>query len=167
VKKNRLKFWKNRPVRFQFYKLKTEPNRIQIEKNRAKPVWTGFVLKNRTETGRFEPVSFFLNKIFGLVIFFYKNRTDPKWSPLVIALKRFLFFFGKINKMKRIFIYIIIFIKNCNFRWWYTTASYTHKLSAIINQFFFFFFYQRSSFNKYMPRPCKETSEPSYTDKIF
>jgi hypothetical protein len=70
---NRLKFWKNRLVRFWFYKPKTEKTEPKPKKNRAKLV---FVLKNRTETGRFEPVSiFFLNR-FGY--FFYKNQTEPK-----------------------------------------------------------------------------------------
>jgi len=94
---NRLKFWKNRPVRFGFLSLepekpnrtgkkpekkpsqnrakpeKTEPKPSQTEpnrknrakpKNRARPVWTGFFSKkpNRTETGRFEPVSVFFKK---------------------------------------------------------------------------------------------------------
>jgi hypothetical protein len=72
-------------VRFRFYKPETEktkPNRTQTGKNRAKPVWTGFVLKNRTETDRFELVSvqvqfhFFLKKI--QFIFFYKNQIKPK-----------------------------------------------------------------------------------------
>jgi hypothetical protein len=74
-------------VRFRFYKPKTEktePNRTQTEKTRKKtePNWYEqvFVLKklNRTETGRFEPVLVFFLKIFGLVTFFYKNRTEPK-----------------------------------------------------------------------------------------
>jgi hypothetical protein len=92
VKKNRLnqlKFWKNRPVQFGFGFIslkpkkpnwieKTEPNwkkPSQIKKNRknrAKPVWTSFCPKklNRTETGRFEPVSVFFFK-FSLVTFFW------------------------------------------------------------------------------------------------
>jgi hypothetical protein len=47
VKKNRLKFWKNRPVLKKKKPEKTEPNRKnrpKIEpnqKNQAKPVWTG------------------------------------------------------------------------------------------------------------------------------
>jgi len=45
---------------------KTEPNRAKTKSNWFEPV---FVLKNRTETGRFEPVSVFKKKI-GLVIFF-------------------------------------------------------------------------------------------------
>ena len=111
-KKNRLIFWKNRPVRFRFYKQKNEPNRTETEtdkkpeknrakpsQNRAKPKKTESKLKktepnrfepvfalkkpNRTETGRFDPVSvrirfFFQKKNFGLVIFFDKNRTEPK-----------------------------------------------------------------------------------------
>ena len=56
---------------------KIEPNR-KTEPNRFEPV---FSLKNRTETGRFEPVSvrfrFFFKKKFGLVTFFDKNRTEP------------------------------------------------------------------------------------------
>jgi hypothetical protein len=70
---NRLKFWKNRPVRFDFsfisLKLKNEPNRTK-KKNQKKPEPKPsqtepkrfeliFVLKNQTETGRFEPVSVF------------------------------------------------------------------------------------------------------------
>jgi hypothetical protein len=97
VKKNRLNFWKNRSLRFQFYKSeteKTEPNRIQTEKNRAKPektepnqknqakpVWTGFCPKkmNRTETDRFEPVSVWFQFFFVWLLFFFdKNRIEPK-----------------------------------------------------------------------------------------
>jgi hypothetical protein len=48
---------------------KTEPN----QKNLAKPV---FVLKNRTETGRFEPVSVFLKKI-SIWFFFLLIKTKP------------------------------------------------------------------------------------------
>jgi hypothetical protein len=55
---------------------KPESNQKKIEPNRFEPV---FVLKNRTETGRFEPVSVFLKKI-GLVIFFL-------WKPNQTVLK--------------------------------------------------------------------------------
>jgi hypothetical protein len=55
---------------------KTEPNK----KNRAKtekpePNWFEpvFVLKNRTEIGRFEPILVFLKNNFSLVTFFDKN----------------------------------------------------------------------------------------------
>jgi hypothetical protein len=82
---NRLEFWKNRPVWFWFYKLeteKTEPNpNKKNKKNRAKPVWSGFVMKNRTEP---KPVGlnrfrFFKKYIFfGIVFFFNKNRTELK-----------------------------------------------------------------------------------------
>ena len=92
---NRLNFWKNRPVRFRFYKQKpkkpnrtetdkkpsqTEPKPSQTGKNRAKPVWTGFfptkTEPNRTKTGRFDPVSvrfrfFFEKKIFRFGYFFW------------------------------------------------------------------------------------------------
>jgi len=85
---NQLKFKKNRPVRFRIYKSdikktklnQTEPkqkNRAKPEKNRAKPKkpsQTGFCLKklNRTETGRFEPVSvrFWFFKKINLIFFF-------------------------------------------------------------------------------------------------
>ena len=77
VKKNRLKFWKNRPVRFAFgfrsLKLKkpirTEPKPKKIEsnqKNRSKPVWTSFCPKNWTEP---KPVSFLTG--FGSVLYFF------------------------------------------------------------------------------------------------
>ena len=75
---------------------KTKPN----QKNRAKPVWTGFCPKkpNRTETGRFDPVSvqfwFFFLKKFGLVIFFYKNRTEQKMiTPIAKYRGRFNFLY--------------------------------------------------------------------------
>jgi len=67
---------------------KTEPNRknrAKSEKNRAKtkktePNWFELVfsLKNRTETGRFDPVSFFFFKISVWLLFFDKNRIEPK-----------------------------------------------------------------------------------------
>jgi len=68
---NRLKFWKNRPVRFDFGFISKKPNWTQTgkkpsqtrkteqnRKNRAKPVWTGFFPKkpNRTKTSGFDPV---------------------------------------------------------------------------------------------------------------
>jgi hypothetical protein len=74
-------------VRFRFYKpktVKTKLNRTQTRKTRAKPEKTEsnrfelvFVLKNQTETGRFEPVSVFLKKI-GLIIFFIKTKSNKK-----------------------------------------------------------------------------------------
>jgi hypothetical protein len=67
---NRLKFWKNRPVRFWFCKYETEKTEPSW-KNQVKLVWTG------TEP---KPVGlnwfwFFLKK-FSLVIFLYK--IEPK-----------------------------------------------------------------------------------------
>ena len=75
VKKNRLKFWKNRPVRFSFYFISLKPkkkNRIEskvekqpsqtekTESSRFEPV---FVQKtNWNKTGRFEPVLVFSDK---------------------------------------------------------------------------------------------------------
>jgi hypothetical protein len=81
-------------VWFRFYKLKTkktnrtEPKPKKTESNRknrakpktrAKPIWIGFCPKkpNRTETG-FGLLSVFFLKKVGLVIFFYKNRTELK-----------------------------------------------------------------------------------------
>ena len=89
--------------RFRFYNQKTEktePNRTEPKptknlkktepdpKNRAKtdPNWFEpvFALKkpNRTEIGRFDPVSvrfrFFFKKNFQFDYFFYKNQTEPK-----------------------------------------------------------------------------------------
>jgi hypothetical protein len=107
VKKNRLNFWKNRPIRFGFgfISLKPKkPNRTkpkqkkssqtgknwaktsQTGKNRVKPVWTGFCSKkpNRTETDRFEPVSvFFLNSIW--LFLFDKNQTEPKITHIWLS----------------------------------------------------------------------------------
>ena len=90
VKKNQLKFLKNRPVRFYKHEIeKTElnPNRKKLSQtgkklsqNRVKPV---FILKNQTKP---KPVGlnrfrFFLKKISVWFFFFYKNRTEPnrKW----------------------------------------------------------------------------------------
>ena len=96
----------------RFYKQKTkktEPNQNRQKtgkKNRAKPekpkkpsqnrkkpsqsVWTGFFPKkpNRTETGRFDPVSvrfrFFSKKKISIWLFFLiKTEPNKKWSPLV------------------------------------------------------------------------------------
>jgi hypothetical protein len=95
IKIEKIKSWKKpikilkKPtgsVRFWFYKPKTEPNWIQTEKNRKKtepkpsqtekPSQTGFYPKkpNRTETGRFEPVSvrfrfYFIKKSVWLLFF--------------------------------------------------------------------------------------------------
>jgi hypothetical protein len=70
---NRLKFWKNQPVWFWFYKQKTKKTKPRKTGKKTEPNWFEliFVLKNRTETSQFEPVSVFLKK-------FYKNRTEPK-----------------------------------------------------------------------------------------
>jgi hypothetical protein len=94
--KNRLKFWKNLPVRFWFYKSKTEktepnpnrkkpkkiePNRKKLSQNRAMPVWTGFVLKNRTKpkSVNLNQVRFFLRKNnFKLIIFLIKTEPNIK-----------------------------------------------------------------------------------------
>jgi hypothetical protein len=68
----------------RFYKLKTEktkpnPNRQKAKpnrKNQAKPV---YVLKNQTETGRFEPILvFFLKKIWFGYVFFIKTEPNRK-----------------------------------------------------------------------------------------
>ena len=80
-RKNRAKTEPNRKNRAK--PKKTEPKPSQNRKNRVKPIWTGFCPKkpNRTETGRFDPVSvrfrvFFKKKKFGLITFFDKNRTE-------------------------------------------------------------------------------------------
>jgi len=88
---NRLEFWKNRPVRFASVSVlqvwnrknqtepkpkKTEQNRKKTEPNRFEPV---FVLKNRTELKAIGLNRFwFFKKKICLIIFFYKNRTEPK-----------------------------------------------------------------------------------------
>ena len=85
-------------VRFRFYKQKTKKNRTEtdkkpeknraktgkIESNRFEPV---FALKkpNRTETGRFDPVSVFFSKkkISVWLFFLIKIEPNQKWSPLL------------------------------------------------------------------------------------
>jgi hypothetical protein len=79
-------------VRFRFYKQKTEPkpkkpsqtgktepNRKKLSQNQKKPS------QNRTETGRFDPVSVFFSKkkILVWLFFFNKNRTEPKMITLI------------------------------------------------------------------------------------
>ena len=56
---------------------KTEPKPEKTEPNRFEPVFT---LKNRTETGRFDPVSvFFFKKKNSVWLFFFdKNRPNRK-----------------------------------------------------------------------------------------
>ena len=110
---NRLQFFKKLigSVWFRFYKPETEktkpnPNRkkpSQSRKNRAKPKKTKpdrknqtepeknwakpvFVLKNRTETGRFEPVCFFFISIW--LLFFIKTEPNRKWSSLIQSVKK-------------------------------------------------------------------------------
>jgi hypothetical protein len=75
---NRLKFWKNQLVRFGFGFIsqkteKTEPNLnkkkrgkkpSQTEKTESNQFEPVFVLKNQTETSRFELISVFLKKKF-------------------------------------------------------------------------------------------------------
>jgi len=72
---------------------KSEKKPRQIKKTRVKTEQKQFelvfVLKqpNWTETGRFEPVSVFLKKKFGLVIFFFiKTKLNKKWSSLIQTL---------------------------------------------------------------------------------
>jgi len=81
-------------VRFWFYKhetKKTEPNPNpkkpeKTESNQFKPV---FVLKNRTETGWFEPVLFFKKNQFGY-FFYIKTKPNRKLSPLVYGAKNYI-----------------------------------------------------------------------------
>jgi hypothetical protein len=117
---NRLKFWKNRPFGFGFISLKpkklnwtqtgkktepkpsqtriTEPNR----KNKAKPVWTGFCPKNPNRT---KPKSIGLNRFrFGFGFFkknwfcyFFKKKSNRKWSPLDIPFLDSVIVLGRIS----------------------------------------------------------------------
>jgi hypothetical protein len=50
---------------------------IRGEPNRFEPIFSLKTELNRTETGWFDPVSVFFKK-FRFVIFFDKNRTEPK-----------------------------------------------------------------------------------------
>jgi len=83
---NRLEFWKNRPVRFDFSFISLKPkkpNRTEPEQKKPnqtgnKPSQTGKTKPNRkkTEPNRFEPV-------------FVKKQTEPK----PVGLNRFQLFF--------------------------------------------------------------------------
>jgi len=89
VKKNQLKFWKNRPVWFRFYKPETEKNRGKPKKpsQTEKPSQAGLNLfcpkkSNRTETSRFEPVLVFFQKKKSIwLLFLIKTELNRKWSP--------------------------------------------------------------------------------------
>ena len=111
---NRLKFFKNQPVRFQFYKSEIEktelnPNRKKTEtnrKNRAKTEKTDptglnrFCPKkpNQTES---KPVGLnwfrfdFFFKFNSVIFFFYKNQIEPKIITLytITLTSCFLLFF--------------------------------------------------------------------------
>ena len=85
MKKNRLKFWKNR----------TEPNPNRKKpsqtwkkpsQNQAKLVWTGFCPKNRTKTGRFKPLSVWFFLISVWLLFFDKNWTKSKIITSIVYL---------------------------------------------------------------------------------
>jgi len=83
VKKNQLKFWKNRPVWFQFYKPETEKNRgkpkkpSQTEPSRFEPVLSKKIKPNRNQSV-WTGFGFFSKKKIDLVTFFDKNWTEPK-----------------------------------------------------------------------------------------
>jgi hypothetical protein len=93
VKKNRLnqlKFSKNWPVQFDFSFInlkpkklnrtepkpkKTKKNRVKLDKNQVEPNKQSQTEKpSQTGLNRF----LFFKKKLGFVIFFYKNRTEPK-----------------------------------------------------------------------------------------
>jgi len=100
-------------VRFRFYNWKTEPNRTETDKKqsqnrkkpsqnrktRAKPVWTGFCLKNRTEPKpvgltrfRFGFGFFFKKKKNSVWLFFLiKTELNRKWSPLILIVQASLY----------------------------------------------------------------------------
>jgi hypothetical protein len=96
VKKNRLKFWKNRPIWFYKPEIK-KPNRTKTEKtrkNRVKPEKPSQTRK--TEPSRFEPVFFlkpnrnrsvwtgfgFFKKNSVLLLFLIKIEPNRKSSPI-------------------------------------------------------------------------------------
>jgi len=79
VKKNQLKFWKNRPVWFRFYKPETEKT-----KSEKKPSQTG---KNRVKI-KLKPSQTGFKKI-GLITFFIKTEPNRKWSTLVNLSKKY------------------------------------------------------------------------------
>jgi hypothetical protein len=90
VKQNRLKFWKNRPVWFRFYKLETKPNpNRKKSKNKPSQIGKKPSQTKKTEPNRFEPV------------FVLKNQTEP--NP--VGLNRFQFF------LKLIWLFFLIKIK--------------------------------------------------------
>jgi len=63
---------------------KTRKNRAKTEPNRFEPVFSLKNEPNRTETGRFDPVSvFFSKKKFSVwLLFLIKTEPNRKWSPL-------------------------------------------------------------------------------------
>ena len=96
---NRLKFWKNRPIRFQFYKPVTEntepnPNRKKIgKKTKPKPTQTEKTEQNRKNRPKTNPNRFCPKK---------PNRNQSVWTGSV----RFQFFFFLIS------VWLFFFDKN-------------------------------------------------------
>jgi hypothetical protein len=77
---NRLKFWKNRPVRFGFGFISMKPkktNRTQTQKKQKKPSQTGFCPKKLNRNRSVWTGFGFKKNQFGY-FFFYKNQTKPK-----------------------------------------------------------------------------------------
>jgi hypothetical protein len=89
---NRLKFWKNRPVRFGFSfislksKNRTEPKPkkpSQIGKKPSQLVWTGFCPKKPNRNRSFWTSFGFFKKKIDLIIFFIKTESNQEWPLLV------------------------------------------------------------------------------------
>jgi len=89
VKKNRLKFWKNWPVRFDFISLK--PNRTQTKKTRKKSSQNQAILKKSSQTKN-NQVKTKPNRFES--IFFLKNRTKLNQNRLVWTSFNFFFKFS-------------------------------------------------------------------------
>jgi hypothetical protein len=86
VKKNRLEFWKNQPVRFRFYKTETEKTELNPNRRKTEPNWKK---PSQNQKNRAKPKK--LSQI-GLNRFFPKNnRTEPK----LVGLNRLRFLLKK------------------------------------------------------------------------
>jgi hypothetical protein len=95
-------------------KKKTEPNRQKTEpnqKNQAKPVWTGFVLKTEPNRNRsvWTGFGFFKKNSVWLLFYFIKTEPNRKWSPLAYRVVMLLWLFVKVFCIYK-YIKIIFFI---------------------------------------------------------
>jgi hypothetical protein len=86
VKNNRLEFWKNQPVRFRFYKPKTEKTELNPNRRKTEPNWKKPSKNRKNRAKQKKPSQIGLNRFFPK-----NNRTEPK----LVGLNRLRFLLKK------------------------------------------------------------------------